>query len=308
MFGRKKKPKPRRTPRRPKLPDPDPAKAARQKKRMQLILGLVAGALAVLGLAVGLDFLRDRTLRQNVPPISRVVLENQPDWMDDSTATQICQLVSDLAAENPSDLNLPAKAAVRLAQNIWVKRVAPAGVVNDYHGTLTIRCEFRKPIAVVSTGAFLVRVDEQRLVLPGKLLLSGVPVGKYKTILGVASQPPDPGQVWDSPDLIAAVELLRLIGDRPFSREITAVDVSNYNGRQDVSKPHIVMLTDQRTLLKWGIAIGSEGRIEVDYHKKLQHLEGLFAEHGSLNKLLYVDLTGREPRGKLRNGKQFEPR
>ena len=261
----------------------------------------------MLGLAVGFNFLRDRALHQNVPPISQVVLEDRPDWMDEITATGICQLVSDLAAENPSDLNLPAKAAARLTQDIWVKRVAPAGVVNDYHGTLSIRCEFRKPIAAVSTGAFLVRVDEQGLVLPGKLLLSGVPVGKYKTILGVTSEPPDPGQVWDSPDLLAAVELLSFIQDRPFSREITAVDVSNYNGRQDVSEPHIVMFTDQRTVLNWGRAIGTEGRIEVDHQQKLRHLEGLFAEHGSLNELLYVDLTGRKPRGKKRNNQPLEP-
>ncbi|MCK4850127.1 MAG: hypothetical protein KAT11_02190, partial [Phycisphaerae bacterium] len=192
-------------------------------------------------------------------------------------------------------------------QNIWVKRVLPAGVVNNYDGTLSIRCEFRKPIAAVSTGGVLVRVDAQALVLPGRLLPSSVAVDKYKSILGVTSEPPEAGQVWDSPDLLAAVELLRLIQDRPFSREITAINVSNYNGRQDVSKPHIVMLTDQRTVLNWGRAIGGEGRIEVDYHKKLQHLEGLFIENGSLNKLLYVDLTGREPRGKLRNNQPLEP-
>ena len=273
---------------------------------MQLILGLVAGALAVLGLAVGLNFLRDRQLHQSVPPITRVVLENQPDWMDEATATDICRLVSELAAQDPSDLDLPAKAAARLAQSIWVKRVAPAGVVNNYHGTLTIRCEFRKPIAAVNTGVVLVRVDDQGLVLPGKLLLSGVPVGKYKTILGVTSEPPDPGQVWDSPDLLAAVELLSFIQNRPFSREITAVNVSNYNGRQDLSKPHIVMFTDQRTVLNWGRAIGTEGRIEVDYQQKLRHLDGLFAEHGSLNKLLYVDLTGRKLLGKLRNNQPLK--
>ncbi len=274
---------------------------------MQLILGLVAGALGVLGLVVGLNFLRDRQLHQSVPPITRVVLEDKPDWMDEATATDICRLVSELAAQDPSDLDLPAKAAAKLAQSVWVKRVLPAGVVNNYDGTLSIRCEFREPIAAVSTGGVLVRVDEQALVLPGKLLLSGVPVGKYKTILGVTSEPPDPGQVWDSPDLLAAVELLSFIQDRPFSREITAIDVSNYNGRQDVSKPHIVMFTDQRTVLNWGRAIGTEGRIEVDYQQKLQHLEGLFAEHGSLNELLYVDLTGRKPRGKLRNNQPLEP-
>ena len=309
MFGKKKQSKPRPRTRQAKPSKPaDPAKAARQRKRMQLILGIGAGALVVLGLAVGFKFLRDRALEKNVPPISRVVLEDRPDWMDETTATGICQLISELAAENPSDLNLPAKAAARLSQSIWVKRVLPAGVINDYRGTLSIRCEFRKPIATVSSGAFLVRVDEQALVLPGKLLPSGVPIDKYKSILGVESQPPEEGQIWDSPDLLAAVKLLRLIEPRPFSREISTVDVSNYNGRRNVAKPHIVLLTEQRSELKWGRAIGSEGRIEVDQQQKLQHLEGLFTEHGSLNTLLYVDLTGREPRGKLRDGKRFEGR
>lgn len=305
MFGRKKKPKPRPKTRKVKprkaRKTADPAKAA----RMRLILGILAGALAVLGLVVGLSFLLDREIQRNVPPIKQVELKDKPDWMDEAVATEICQMISDLAAQDPSDQKLPAKAADALAKNIWVKRVLPTGVINDYHGTLSIRCEFRKPIAIVNSGVFLVRVDEDALVLPGELLLTAVPVDKYKRILGVTSEPPEPGQTWDSPDLLAAVELLKLIGDRPFSREITAVDVSNYNGRRS-DKAHIVMFTNQRTVLNWGRAIGTEGRIEIDHKQKLQHLEGLFIEHSSLNKLLYVDLRGREPRGKDRNGQTLE--
>jgi len=307
LFGKKKKPKPRPKTRKVKSrKSADPAKTALGRKRMQVLLGIVAGALAVLGLIAGLNFLRNRTLERNVPPIKRVVLENQPVWMDKDTATGICQMISDLAAQDPSDQNLPIKAAARLSRSLWVKRVLPAGVVNDYQGTLSIRCEFRKPIAAVISGEFLVRVDEDAMVLPGKPLPSGVPIDKYKSILGVISEPPEPGQVWDAPDLLAAVELLRLIGDLAFSQEITAVDVSNYNGRRN-AKAHIVMLTEQRTILNWGRAIGTEGLIEVDHQQKLQHLDGLFAEHGSLNKFLYIDLTGREPRGKKRSGQILEP-
>lgn len=306
MFGKKKKPKPRPKTRNVKPRKArDPAKAA----RMQLILGTLAGALIVLGLIAGLDFLRNHTIDKNVPPIKWIVLANQPDWMDEDTAAGIRQLISDLAAQDPSDRNLPARATAKLAQkSLWVKRVLPAGVVNDYQGTLSIRCEFRKPLATVSSGDFLVRVDQDAMVLPGKLLPSGLPVGKYKSILGVNSQPPEPGQIWDAPDLLAAVELLKLIGDQPFDQEIIAVNVSNFNGRQNASKSHIVMLTDQHTVLNWGRAIGTEGHIEVDHHQKLQHLQGLFIQQGSLNKLRYVDLRGREPRGKTRNGQNLETR
>ena len=307
IFGKKKKKsKPRRSARVRKLADP--AKAARRQKMTQVVLGLIVGALGVLGLVVGLNFLRDEAIHQNALPIKRVVLENQPDWMDDATATGLCRIVSDLAAEDPSDLKLPAKAAARLSQSLWVERIAPAGIINDYKGTLSIRCEFRKPIAAVSTGGILVRVDEGAMVLPGTLLPSGVPVGIYKTILGVDSKPPEAGRVWDSPDLLAAVEILRLVDQHPFSREIAAIDVSNYNARQNPAKPHIVMFTDQRTIINWGRAIGVEGRIEVDSQQKLQNLEGVFIAHGSLNKLLYVDLRGREPRGQTREGQEIETR
>ena len=71
MFGKKKKSKPRPNTRKPAKPA-DPAKAARQRKMMQLILGILAGALAVLGLAVGFNFLLDRAHQKNVPPISDV--------------------------------------------------------------------------------------------------------------------------------------------------------------------------------------------------------------------------------------------
>ena len=305
MFRKKKKkakprPKTRKTKPAKRV---DPAKAARQKKRMQLSLGLVAGALAVLGLIVGLAFLRNRALRQSVPAITDVILANQPDWMEDTTADEICQVVLELAAQDPSDLNLPAKAAVRLVQNPWVKRVLPVGVVNDRHGALVIRCEFRKPFAAVNSGGFFVRVDDEAIVLPDRLLLSRV-----KTIIGVRSEAPEAGQLWDSPELLAAVQLLRLIDGRPFSREIAVVDVSNYDGRRKRSKPHIVLLTDERSELRWGRAIGAEGRIEVNSMQKLQHLEALFTEYGSLNKILYVRLTGREPLGILRDGKRIEGR
>ena len=300
MFGKKKKkPKarPTRTARKPKRVDP--ATLARRRKIRHFTLGLVVSATVVLGLIVGLELLR----RQLAPPISKVVLVDVPEWLDDSAAEQIRRTALEVIGENPTDNRLAEKVAEKLAENIWVKGIAPAGVVSNYDDKkMTIRCEYRRPLAIVSGPGVLVRVDREALVLPGRFLRSGVPVGKYREIVGVKSDPPEEGQMWNAPDLVAGVNVLRLIEDQPFAEEITAVDVSNYGGRQNVARPHIVMTTEQQSRIYWGRAIGTEGRIEVGYETKLQNLEGLFIRCGSLDKLVYADLRGQKVGVKEREG------
>ena len=273
-----------------------------------MLLGALVSAAIVLVLIVGLDRLRRQVLTQKVPAVHKVVLADRPAWLDDSAAQEICQAALEVVRENPIDEKLAEKVAVRLAKNIWVTRMEPTAIVNNYDGSVTIRCEFRQPLAMVSSPKVLVRVGRDGLVLPGRFLRTAVRVGQYRQILGVDSEPPVAGKVWNAPDLLAGVELLKLIEGHPFSKEITAIDVSNYRGRSNVAKPHIVMITDKQSFIYWGRAIGTEGPIEVDYKTKLQYLEGLFQRYGSLNNLVYADLRGRIVSGKLRDGKQVSSR
>ena len=309
MFGKKKnKSKARRARPVRETKRVDPATLARRKRIRHVALGVLIAVAVVLGLLGGREWLVRQTLTEKVPPVSKVGMADVPEWLDDSAVDEVEQLAMEVVLEYPTDKKLAEKVAARLATSLWVKKVAPAGVVNNYDGSLTIRCEFRQPLAMVSGRTVLVRVDRDAMVLPGKYLRTAVQVGKYRQVLGVDSDPPEPGEVWTSPDLLAGVDVLRLIDGRPFSGEITAIDVSNYRGRHNVAKPHIVMITDKQSYINWGRAIGTEGRIEVDYKTKLEHLERLFLQYGSLNRLVYADLTGRDVRGKLRDGKQVESR
>jgi small nuclear ribonucleoprotein (snRNP)-like protein len=158
-------------------------------------------------------------------------------------------------------------------------------------------------LAVVGSGGVWVRVDEEALALPGRYLRSGVQTGKYREIVGVKSDPPPDGQIWTEEDLLAGVNILRLIDGKPFTGEITAIDVSNYRGRLNTYKPHIVLTTENQSEIRWGRAIGTEGRIEVNHEMKLHHLEELFIRYGSLNKLAHADLRGQKVLVSLRDGK-----
>jgi hypothetical protein len=64
-----------------------------------------------------------------------------------------------------------------------------------------------------------------------------------------------------------------------------------------------VLTTENQSEIRWGRAIGTEGRIEVNHEMKLHHLEELFIRYGSLNKLAHADLRGQKVLVSLRDGK-----
>ena len=301
MFWKKKKkakasrPTPVRAPNRV-----DSATLARRKRIRQVMLGVGIAVVAALGVILGVQLLQNRMLAE--VPVKNVFVVDEAGGLDQTAIEAIKQVAMEAVRENPADRKLAEKVAARLAGNIWIKRIPPGGVVNNYDGSLAIRCEYRQPIAIVGAGGVWVRVDRDALVLPGRYLPSGVPAGKYREIVGVKSNPPPAGQVWTAEDLWAGVNILRLIDGRPFTGEITAVDVSNYKGRRNTYKAHIVLTTEKQSEIRWGRAIGTEGRIEVNHEIKLQHLEELFISQGSLNKLEYADLRGQKVLVNLRDG------
>ena len=264
---------------------------------------VVLGVIAVAGVIAILWLLADNVYRNN-PPITDVVLAEPPEWLDEEATEQIRRTVLDLAAKDRTDPKLPAKAVAALSKSIWIKRIPPAGIVNDRRGRLIINCEYRKPLAMVTGPTVLVRVAADGLVLPGKYKRTASEAKLYRRILGVTTEAPKAGAKWEAADLQAGVALLKLIDPRPFGSEITAVDVSNYKGRKNPTKAHLVLMTDEQAYLYWGRAIGTEGRLEADHLTKLKNLNALFLQLGSLNNLDYANLTGQKAafrrKGKLK--------
>ncbi len=298
--SKKKIPKPRRASRVRK--PTDPAVLARRRKMAKVVLGVIA----VVGVIAILWLLAD-SIRRNIPPVTEVVLADPPEWLDEEASQEIRRTVLELARKDSTDPKLPAKAAVALSGSIWIERIPPAAIVNDRQGRLIINCEYRKPLAMVTGPTVLVRVSADGLVLPGKYKRTAPEAKLYRRILGVTTEAPEAGVKWKAADFQAGVALLKLIDGRPVGSEITAVDVSNYKGRKNPTKAHLVLMSEE-AYLYWGRAIGTEGRLEADHLSKLKNLEVLFLELGSLNKLNYANLTGEKAtfrrRGKLNTESQ----
>jgi len=115
---------------------------------------------------------------------------------------------------------------------------------------------------------------------------------------------PSGGGVWEKTDAHSAVELIRLLAlmdeklqkssedFKPLLRELSSVDVSNYNGRKSVKKPHIVLYSIDGTAIYWGAL---EGGLEAEKAEKLGSLYQYYEDYGTLQAIStgqarYIDL------------------
>ena len=140
-----------------------------------------------------------------------------------------------------------------LEANPWVQRVRAVRKYGD--GRVRIRCDYRLPAAMIQVDGRLYLASDDGVRLPGTYAYSP----GMTLVEGVASPPPQPGEVWDAPDLRAAIAVARHIEAEAFSNQIVGVAVHNYGGRVDSEEAHIRLMTDQAGgVIIWGSAPGEE--------------------------------------------------
>jgi len=72
--------------------------------------------------------------------------------------------------------------------------------------------------------------------------------------------------------------------EKPLLNEIDSIDMSNFNGRQHNSQPHIILYTKDNTEIIWGAEFGTWQRhLEATDGEKLAKLYGYYKEYGSLS-------------------------
>lgn len=176
------------------------------------------------------------------------------------------------------DTALCEQVARRLADCPWVetvKRVSKAA----QPGLIRIQCDYRRPQALVQHGEYFYMVDEYSVRLPG---VYGYQPG-WMLVQGVSSAAPDPGDTWPGNDVAAGLRLARMILDQPYARQVVAVSVYNYAGREDPYRSHIELVTDSDgNRILWGSAPGEELE-ENSADQKLRILAENFRRYGRID-------------------------
>lgn len=220
--------------------------------------------IAVVACAVwGLERIKARVYASPAyqPAAVRVVLADPPDWVvREKWQDRILASVSVPRPENWMDEQLVVRLSDRIASSGWVKAVNRVSKRMD--GTIEIAADYRRPIAMLLTEQGYVPVDRDGYRLPEVYERVDTNSGWIR-IRGVASPSPRVNMAFDeksAPDAVAAVRLAALIFEQGWdiSSRISAIDVTNFRGRQDHRDCHIKLWTPEGTLIKWGSAIGEE--------------------------------------------------
>ena len=137
-----------------------------------------------------------------------------------------------------------------------------------------VQARFVRPFAVIRDG------EGDHLVDPtGRLLPRSWPdepdepenTARVRRIVITGAhfdRPQRPGVQWDGADVTAALRLLRLIDDKPWRDQITAIDAERY-----LTDQTLIIVTDIGSRIIWGSAPGEEQALEVSTRRKLTYLD-----------------------------------
>ena len=266
-----------------------------EKVRHALIHGLIAFIVILVG-AGGLYALRKHVWQEiafvEAPP--KIVLKNRPAWMGDFLVEQITKAVRPAGTHSAMDAQLLRDTHALLVANPWVSEVHNIRrTFGEKPGdTLEIDCEFRAPVALVKWNAHYWLVDGNGVKLPEEYTADIVPKvvldrnkrTNIRIIDGVQSPPPAAGEQWPGADLIAGLDMIRLLFNEPYADDIVKVNVANYAGRVDVREAQVVLITKWDTQVRWGRpANASDFFIEAPTARKLEYLRAIYAEHKRLD-------------------------
>ena len=227
-----------------------------------------------------------------------VVLKNPPPWASEELIRQICLSSGIRSDDFLLDTRLTGKWAANLAANAWVKQVRQ--VRKRYDGRVELDCQLREPIAWIEHPGRRCYIDLEGVVLPATHLNE-----RYCHLVqlrGSAQAPPAPGQIIQTPALVAGLQVLTMIRcvdeqlptEERLWAELAALDVSNYEGRVDRAQSHLTLYTSNDTPVHWGAAVGrSRPYLEASWEYKLATLYRAHKQYGTLDYYRYVELRNR---------------
>lgn len=262
----------------------------------------VAGALC--GVVIGLALL-ERYVGGTVPaPQGTVDLElaGVPVWVNDPLKEKVHAAAQAAGVHLRLDEDTALSVQRNLArQVVWLDNVR----VRTTHDGLRVEARWRRPVAVIKSGPVKFYVDGAQVVLD-YVPIADLPIVEIKGLAPAAEAPPL-GGVWQRDDLGAAIAILNrldqmdraLTPDKPLLYEIDRIDVSNYDGRKNDRRAHIVLYAKDDTEITWGAELGKWQRhLESTDEQKLAKLYGYYKEYGTLTGgAKYINL--RDPRDKI---------
>lgn len=256
-----------------------------QVRKQTLITAMKVAAVMCLLVACG-AFLRyaEGYVQATQPaPEGVLVLRDVPRWANYDLKKRVVDMAG--GSRFPIKEETAGVVARNLAPMSWLDDIE----VEVTYDKVFVKARWRKPVAVIERGPSRFYVDLDLVVLD-YMPMAHLPIVEVTGVkIGL---PPSPGVVFDRDDLAAAVKLIDLISrvdagvdpQNPLLEQIASIDVSNYKGRKNDSKPHLVLRSKEGTQILWGAEIGEWAKhLEATDEDKLAKLYGYYKQFGSLS-------------------------
>lgn len=248
------------------------------------IILLVGGLSAVsIGFVILDQYVREtKNLDEQTAALELI---NPPVWVSE----QLKQKIYAAARAGGEDLRLDDNVGASVQKNIeshvaWLDGIQ-IQVTND---SLRISGDWKRPVASFEAGI------EQFLICSDYFVLDYVPVPALPivNITGISfRKAPSAGSICKQDDIAAAVELIgrfakmdeMVASEKPLLFDIESIDVSNFNGRDDKSQPHIILYAKDGTQVIWGAELGNwQKYLEATDKDKIANLYEYYHQHGTI--------------------------
>lgn len=248
---------------------------------------LALAALAAVGFAgvrYGVPFLLDRAeARGSVDPATvRVVFERAPAWVPqaalDALGDEVRAALVGRATFDPDALGL---AHAALTESGWFERVEQ--VQRRSGDTVAVVGEFRVPFALVRSEGLDHVVDERSRRLPLAYEGTGERPALPLVVNPRFPKPSEPGGTWAGEDVRAAINLARIMRDRPWfaAGQIAAIDAGRFHRERilELVGPERDGIASR---IVWGCDPEERSLSEMPPNRKLECLDALWKARGSL--------------------------
>ena len=229
-----------------------------------------------------------------------------PEWIQSDNWSYVLNDLESRVNLHPETLPYDESVCPWVAEQLdgspWISQIRRISVLND--GRVRVYADFRKPFAVIEQDGFAHLIDEAGIRLPELWPSYALNREGWLAIRGVRSPTPAAGRRWGGKDVVAGLKLVRflyraeLVDTLPFRAEIRAVDVSNFDGRQDPRGGRLRLITtNPESYIHWGLPPGEEYEIESTAESKLAMLCKLYAIAGALPDAGPIDVRDEEAIG-----------
>jgi len=230
---------------------------------------------------------------ETVAPVQEggLKLVDVPDWAKSDLRNRVAAVAG--GTRFPLTEETAGFVADNLARMSWLADVK----VRVTHDSVLVSARWRKPVVVIDIHETNSKIYvDQDLVVMDYLPMPHLPIVQAK---GVSLRiVPLPGQTFDEGDLKAAVDLAVLLNQMdaefapktPLLEQIASIDVSNFKGRVNPGREHIVLNTKGKAQIIWGAEIGEYAKLlEANDQEKIASLYGYY-KSGSFSDAKYINL------------------